>query len=124
MSVTIDGELGAVAIDGESTTVVVTSETREIVVDSGSPRGPQGPPGPTGPEGPPGASGVLPVYYLHEQISASAEWAIVHNLGYRPNVRVKDSAGTDIENGDIIEETDTYLIMAWRLPFTGEAYCT
>lgn len=31
--------------------------------------------------------------YHHEQVSASPIWTIVHNLGFRPNWRVADSAG-------------------------------
>jgi hypothetical protein len=32
-------------------------------------------------------------YYLHEQNIASNEWTITHNLGFYPNIRVKNSAG-------------------------------
>ena len=44
-----------------------------------------------GQQGPPGAAGAAG--YNHTQASASATWTIAHNLGFRPSVQVRNSAG-------------------------------
>lgn len=35
------------------------------------------------------------ISFHHDQTAASPVWTIPHNLGFRPNVRVKDTAGAD-----------------------------
>lgn len=59
-------------------------------------QGPPGPPGADGPQGEPGAPGAgaenLSAHW--NQGIASDHWVWNHNLGYRPNVFIVDSAGT------------------------------
>lgn len=42
---------------------------------------------------PGGPTSVRGPAYHHEQVMASSIWTIVHNLGFRPNWRIADSAG-------------------------------
>jgi hypothetical protein len=113
----------------EDTAVIVQGqgESTLIVTPSGSP-GPKGDKGDQGdasvvpgPPGPPGAPGSAPQAYEHDQAISSTVWTITHNLGYRPNVLVKDSAGTtqfgETEHVSINELTITFLA-----PFGGKAY--
>jgi hypothetical protein len=87
------------------------------------PAGGPGEAGPAGPAGPPGSSGSAPVFYKHDQMTASTDWLIVHNLSYNPNVAVQDSAGTSWETE--IEYIDTNsLYSRSSFPFAGTAYCT
>lgn len=73
--------------------------TAKVHVKTGGPKGDKGD---TGEQGVPGVSGGS---YVHIQATASSEWTVVHNLGYYPNVTVKDSTGrkvmTDIQDIDI-----------------------
>lgn len=86
------------------------------------PAGPTGPAGPAGPAGPPGAAGAAPQAYVHVQDVPAATWVIVHNLGYYPNVRVEDSAGADIEGGDVANVDLNTLTVSWSVAFGGTAY--
>jgi hypothetical protein len=79
--------------------------------------GPQGAQGPQGPQGEPSG----PVSYLHTQYSASATWTITHNLGYRPNATVSDSANTIIE-GDVEYPNSNTIILKFSSSFAGTAY--
>lgn len=81
------------------------------------PAGPQGAQGPQGPQGDPSG----PVSYTHTQYSASASWSITHNLGYKPNVTVSDSAGTIIE-GEIAYPSSSTIVLTFSSAFAGTAY--
>lgn len=106
------------------------SETLEVH-DPGvsGPQGPQGIQGPQGVAGPQGAQGPQgpqgdpsgPVSYTHTQYSASATWSITHNLGYKPNVTVSDSAGTIIE-GEIAYPSSSTIVLNFSSAFAGTAY--
>lgn len=115
-------------------TVVAPSEQVLEVHDPGvsGPQGvagPQGPTGATGPAGPQGAQGPQgpqgdpsgPVSYTHTQYSSSDTWSITHNLGYKPNVTVADSAGTIIE-GEISYPTSSTIVLSFSSAFAGTAY--
>ena len=95
-------------------------------------QGPQGATGAAGPQGPQGATGATgaagpqgptsgPVSYLHTQYSPSDTWTINHNLGYRPNVTISDSAYTIIE-GDIEYPNSNTIILKFSASFAGTAY--
>lgn len=66
---------------------------------------------------------VIPVggTYVHTQYSSSATWTITHNMGYKPNVTVVDSAGTIIE-GAIDYQTGNTIVLTFSAPFAGTAY--
>lgn len=61
--------------------------------------------------------------YTHVQTSAAATWTVTHNLGYRPNVTVVDTADTQIIPGMTYLDVNTV-----ELSFTGatagKAYCS
>ena len=66
---------------------------------------------------------VIPVggTYAHTQYSSSATWTVNHNLGFKPNVTVVDSAGTIIE-GAIDYQTGNTIVLTFSAPFSGTAY--
>jgi len=102
--------------------------------------GTQGVAGPQGPQGEPGLSGsdinstddltegtsnkyftVERVSYEYTQGSASASWVIEHNLGFKPNVTVVDSAGNIVE-GEIAYTNTNSLTVSFQSAFSGYAY--
>lgn len=80
-----------------------------------------GPQGATGPPGPPGFGA-----YTHSQGVPAAVWTIAHNLGFRPNVDVFDSAGSPAE-GTVSHVDDNNLTITFTsggspASFGGVAY--
>jgi hypothetical protein len=61
------------------------------------------------------------VSYEHMQGSASSSWAITHNLGFKPNVTVIDSAGNIVE-GEIAYTNSNSLTVSFQSSFSGNAY--
>ena len=59
--------------------------------------------------------------YEHTQGSVSASWVITHNLGFKPNVTVVDSAGT-IYEGEITYTNSNSLTVSFSQAFSGKAY--
>jgi hypothetical protein len=59
--------------------------------------------------------------YAHTQYSASNRWEITHNLNYKPNVTVVDSAGTIIE-GSIEYPGPNSIVLLFSASFAGTAY--
>jgi hypothetical protein len=102
------------------------------------PRGATGPTGPTGasgPTGPTGATGptgpaatdaqilsLIPaaVSYRHVQTAVSNIWTITHNLHFRPNVTVFDSAGSMVE-GSVTHISVNQLTIAFSAAIAGTA---
>lgn len=78
-----------------------------------------GVPGQRGPRGPQGPAGDGSFQYT--QSGAATIWQITHNMGYKPNVRVQDSAGTDIE-GDVHYNSNNALQINFSSAITGIAY--
>jgi hypothetical protein len=104
--------LNSITVTTEETASVVIQPGEEVVVlvqDVGM----QGPPGP------PGIPGGT--RYTHVQIEASALWLIQHDLGYKPQVTVVDSADTKVY-GDIHYLNDNQLEIGFTAPFSGKAY--
>jgi hypothetical protein len=62
-----------------------------------------------------------PSSYTHAQGSPATVWVIPHNLGFRPNVTVEDSAGTTIE-GEIVHDSADQLTLTFSAAFSGVAY--
>lgn len=58
--------------------------------------------------------------YAHTQYSASNRWEITHNLNYKPNVTVVDSAGTIIE-GSIEYSGPNSIVLLFSASFAGTA---
>jgi len=61
------------------------------------------------------------VSYEHMQGAASNSWAITHNLGFKPNVTVIDSAGNIVE-GEIAYTNTNSLTVSFQSAFSGNAY--
>ena len=59
--------------------------------------------------------------YEHVQNLVSASWVITHNLGFKPNVTVVDSAGT-IYEGEITYTNLNSLTVSFSQAFSGKAY--
>lgn len=114
-------------------------------------QGPVGPQGPTGSgtqgvQGPQGTSGtqgiagtgvnstddvpegvnnlyftVNRVSYIYTQDVASSSWVITHNLGFYPNIVVKDSANSVVE-GEIDYDSANQVTLTFQSAFSGMAY--
>ena len=61
------------------------------------------------------------VSYDHMQGAASSSWSITHNLGFKPNVTVIDSAGNIVE-GEIAYTNSNSLTVSFQSAFSGYAY--
>ena len=64
---------------------------------------------------------IARVSYDHTQGSVSNSWVINHNLGFKPNVTVVDSAGT-IYEGEITYTNTNSLTVTFSTAFSGMAY--
>ena len=64
---------------------------------------------------------VARVSYEHTQGAASNSWVITHNLGFKPNVTVIDSAGNIVE-GEIAYTNTNSLTVSFQSAFSGNAY--
>jgi len=64
---------------------------------------------------------VARVSYEHMQGSANTSWTITHNLGFKPNVTVIDSAGNIVE-GEIAYTNTNSLTVSFQSAFSGTAY--
>ena len=103
-----------------SNTIVVNppigSTSASTVVDvSDATTGPQGP---AGPQGVPGASGG---FFTFTQASPASTWTISHGLGYRPNISVVDSAGSQVEGNTVWTDINN-LTITFSGAFSGVAY--
>jgi hypothetical protein len=85
--------------------------------------GTQGVQGVQGTKGDPGTIQSIATYvaYEHTQGAASASWTINHNLGFKPNVTVVDSAGNIVE-GEITYTNSNSLTVSFQSAFSGYAY--
>lgn len=61
------------------------------------------------------------VSYEHMQGAANNSWTITHNLGFKPNVTVIDSAGNIVE-GEIAYTNTNSLTVSFQSAFSGNAY--
>ena len=84
-----------VVIREPQSTVVVSSNEEDVLLSAPGPQGIPGPQGPAGGE-----------HFSHVQSSPSTDWAIAHNLGYRPNVSVILPDGQVITDGVRIDHID------------------
>ena len=76
-----------------------------------------------GPPGPPGSGGGDPesISYTHDQSTPSDNWLISHNLGFRPNLTVIDSAGSNVI-GYVEHISSNQLRVTFSAAFSGVAY--
>lgn len=59
--------------------------------------------------------------FTYEQMTASAEWTVAHNLGRFPGVTVVDSSGNKVI-GDVQYTSANSLVIRFSAPFSGTAY--
>jgi hypothetical protein len=93
----------------------------EVVVVGSGQGGAVGPAGPTGPAGKDGKDGVSGGFFTYTQSAPATVWTINHNLGYRPQVTVVDSANSVVE-GDRVYTDANNLVLTFSAPFSGVAY--
>lgn len=60
-------------------------------------------------------------YFEHNQTTASATWAITHNLGKNPAVAVVDSSGRNVM-GQVDYTDEDSLVVTFKHAFKGKAY--
>ncbi len=70
-------------------------------------------------QGLPGASGAG---FVHTQGSASAEWIVNHNLGFKPAVEIFDVGGREVE-ADVLHMSDNQLRVYFTSAVAGTARC-
>jgi hypothetical protein len=64
---------------------------------------------------------TAPHTYVHNQIAASAEWVVAHNLNRYPSVTVVDT-GNNTVGGDIIYNSLNVLTVTFSSAFSGKAF--
>jgi len=110
--------------DGATSVVTVPEEVTVLLSEVGI-QGPEGPastvPGPPGAQGPPGTPGSAPQAYVHDQVTPSNTWTVVHNLGYYPNVAVVDSGGDQVQGLVTYADVNT-VVITFNGIFGGKAY--
>ena len=94
-----------------------------VLVDSQ--HGPTGPIGATGAQGVQGVQGLTgpapaSTNYQHSQGVSTDTWVVAHNLGFKPNVSIFDSAGTNVI-GDISHVDYNTLRLTFQFAFGGYA---
>lgn len=69
------------------------------------------------------AAGGAPENTVVEVMIPATLWTIQHNLGFKPaGIRVEDTAGTDIEGGDVTHLSTNALTIEFAYPFAGNVY--
>jgi hypothetical protein len=107
----------------EDTVVVVPDQIVVEIAEVGlqGPPGADGADGADGAQGPPGTPGSAPQAYVHDQVTPTSLWTIVHSLGYYPNVTAVDSAGDEVQGLVTYADINTVTI-EFTQAFGGKAY--
>jgi hypothetical protein len=123
----VESTIEVVELDGE-TVIVETEPTTEVVELEGDIVVVEQVPVTTvievgigGPQGPPGSAGAAPQAYTHTQMIPASVWTIDHNLGYIPNIRVKNTLGETCW-GEVDAPTVNQLVVTFSAAFAGWAY--
>ena len=61
--------------------------------------------------------------YRYIQVNPANIWNVTHNLGYKPNCVITDTAG-DVIYGDIKHTSTNELTVTFLSAFSGEATCS
>lgn len=72
--------------------------------------------------GPPGPLAAGSTGFTHTQSSASADWTVSHNLGFRPIVAVLTPGGVEVE-ADVVHTSVNQLHVYLAAPATGSVRC-
>jgi hypothetical protein len=62
-------------------------------------------------------------HYIHRQLVAESTWVVQHNLGKFPSISVIDSAGDEIEGGDVHHDSEIQATLRFSVSFSGTAIC-
>lgn len=72
---------------------------------------------------PAAAAGGAPENTVIDVMVPDTLWSVQHNLGFKPaGIRVEDTAGTDIEGGDVTHISTNALTIEFSFPFAGKVY--
>ena len=107
----------------EQAPVAVTISPAAAVQVMVQPVGATGPQGPAGVAGSNGMNGLNGGNYTHVQVAPASVWNISHNLGYKPNILIENSAH-DTVIGQIEYIDNNNAIVTFSAAFAGEAYCS
>ena len=111
----------SIYVEGTITAVSATSMTVNVTLLVGSGTYTSWMFGITGSPGATGATGPVGGTYDYVQGTPAAVWTIVHNLGYRPQVSVVDSANSIVE-GDYSYPDSNTMVLTFSSAFSGVAY--
>jgi hypothetical protein len=109
MVVITESSVSVVEIEPGGVDLLDSGETTVIEVGIHGERGEQGEPGPAG--------GTL----KWDQLTPSATWVIVHNLGFFPNITVEDSGGNEHEP-NLTYDSINQVTLGFNSAFGGVAY--
>ena len=100
--------------------IIVQEQVTRIEISQGGPQGPQGIQGPAG-TGTTTEQIIAATSYTHNQIAASSTWTISHQLGFKPNIIVFDSANTQLE-AEILHNDNNSITITFSASMSGKAY--
>jgi hypothetical protein len=78
--------------------------------------------GPAGPPGPAGPADDRDLDYHHHQEEAAEIWTIDHNLGFEPNIEIKNEDGVTLWGWDFKHMNLNQVVITHGLPVAGDAY--
>lgn len=61
--------------------------------------------------------------FEHVQLVAATPWIINHNLGFRPNVELRNS-GNEVIDGEIVHTSVNQTVCYFNFATAGSARCT
>lgn len=105
-------------LENDEPTDTTVSETRIVGTVTAGPAGPPGPAGPAGAPGEPGPAGGAAEFLIP---TPQAVWTLEHDLPFRPNVTVIDSAGTAVI-GDVAYPDPQTVVITFGGAFAGTAF--
>lgn len=118
--ITLDFTTETVVLDLADQSVSISTSEPETITFEVTDTGPMGPQGPKGDPGPPGPAGEG-ASFVWSQSAADVLWTITHDVPYRPNVTVVDSAGT-VLIADVTYLDDVTVLVTHGYPTAGYAY--
>lgn len=108
--ININNTVEELLVSSRTERIIVNPETRSVAIVYAGPIGPRGFDG----------FGGLPEFFEYSQVTPSTSWLINHNLGYKPNVDVRDENGVRLRVG-VIHHTDNQTEVQTLTPRVGTA---
>lgn len=69
-----------------------------------------------------GGGGAPSEAFIFTQSAPNSTWVITHNQGRYPQVRVFDTANSEMD-GDVSYPSNNQIVIRFSAPFAGVAYC-